>query len=348
MSGRQFNELGKPLFLGDSDIASHVFGFGGNGLLNVPKSKFMFYVKFYRPNGEGGQEWQRGLGFSLKSVDRPKINFDTRVLNQYNRKRIVQTTTNFDAVNFRFLETSNDIVRAMFEEYYNYYYGDPFSHSSYGSVYDVTMEENEAQGNWGMKLPEETASDLYGHFFSHISIYQIFNNVVYQIDLINPKISSYDPDELDYSNGSSPCEISMSIVFEGYVFRGMKRLKDDKALLEDMALDKATFYDVQDLFMEEVSDPLKNSYNPIDGYEQSTFDGVKDILRNTGATVLRGGNVSPKTIAEDVLSTFDKKQGVASANLGVKSVKDVIKGNIKEGIEGLEKLKVFGKPGSLF
>lgn len=348
MSGRQFNDLGKPLFLGDSDIASTVFGFGGSGLLNVPKSKFMFYVKFYRPVGEGGQDWLRGIGFSLKSIDRPKINFETKVLNQYNRKRIVQTTSSFDAVNLRFLDTSNDIVRWMFEEYYNYYYGDPELQATYGSIYDVTALNNEGQGGWGLKTPYESKSDRYGHFFSHISIYQVFNNVVSQVDLINPKIASYDPDELDYSNGGSPSEVNMSIVFEGYVFRGMKRLKEDKSLMEDMALDKATFYDVQDMFMDPVVDPLNGIYDPVEGFQQSTFDGVKGILKNTAATLLRGGNVSVKTIAEDVLDTFDKGQGVASANLGVKSVKNIIKGNIKDGITGLEKLKVFGKPGKLF
>lgn len=348
MSGKQFNNLGKPLFLGDSDIASTVFGFGGSGLLNVPKSKFMFYVKFHRPVGEGGQDWLRGIGFSLKSIDRPKITFETKVLNQYNRKRIVQTTSSFDTVNLRFLDTSNDIVRLMFEEYYNYYYGDPEQHANYGSIYDVTSINNEGQGLWGLKTPNETGSDLYGHFFSHISIYQIFNNVVSQVDLINPKITSYDPDDLDYSNGGSPSEITMNIAFEGYVFRGMKRLKEDASLIEDMALDKATYYDVQDMFMDQVVDPLTGIYDPVEGIQQSTFDGVKGILKNAGATILRGGNVSLGSVAENILDTFDKGQGVASANLGVNSIKDVIKGNVKDGIQGLEKLKVFGKPGKLF
>lgn len=346
MSGRLFDEFGNPLILADSHTASNTFGFGGNWLLNVPKSKFLFYVKFYRPTGDGGSRWARGLGFSIKSIDRPKISFENKVLNQYNRKRIVQTGVNYENVLIRFHDTANDAVQRMFEEYFNFYYGDSSILGLQGPLYDITTAESQEQGGWGFKLPSPTPGDEYGYFFSHATIYQIYNNVAYQTDVVNPKIMSYDPDVLDYE-GTGSSEITMSLSFEGLVYRGLLRLKDNPDLLEEMGLQLSQYYDVADMFMPEMKDPLENTYDPRNPYG-STQDKIDNILRRQTAAIFQGRGVSAERVGLDVLNTFDKSQGVATAKLGADSVGNLINGNVKKGLTGLTKLKVFGGPGDLF
>jgi len=83
-------------FLKDYTHASKTFR--SNGYELAPKYKFLFYVKFSLntvgipalreliPSGA-----QNELGVVVKSAQLPSYTFDTEVMNQYNRKRLVQS-----------------------------------------------------------------------------------------------------------------------------------------------------------------------------------------------------------------------------------------------------------------
>jgi hypothetical protein len=57
-------------------------------------------------------------------VDLPKFTINNETLNQYNRKRVVQTKINYDPVTLTFHDDGGDNVRKMWYAYYNYYYKD--------------------------------------------------------------------------------------------------------------------------------------------------------------------------------------------------------------------------------
>ena len=72
---------------------------------NAPKVKFLFHVYFeinelaYKPpTGDN-------FGILVKSVKLPSYKFDTEIMNQYNRKRLVQTKIKYQVAkiwNYRF------------------------------------------------------------------------------------------------------------------------------------------------------------------------------------------------------------------------------------------------------
>ena len=91
-----------------------------------PKFKFLFHVYFQiNPAAvAGGDANNKNLGLAVKSVKLPSYQFNTHVMNQYNRKRVVQTKIKYDAVDIQFHDDNGNNIRNMWYDYYTYYYKD--------------------------------------------------------------------------------------------------------------------------------------------------------------------------------------------------------------------------------
>lgn len=355
----------KDLMLADSQTAAVNFGFH-SGSFNVPKSKFLFYVQFVKAdaptssstsslasaaqnlvttaqsNSTALADWQRDLGFAVKTIDRPRVAFRTQTLNQYNRKRIVQTGHDFEPLQIKFHDNIKDSLNSMFNQYYQYYYGDSIVAGTGTSVYDVVTPEPYALGQWGFH--PKMADQQYNYFFSHISVYQIFNGQQSQFDLVNPKIVSYNPDDFDYSQGLITNEISMQIAFEQIVYHETTTL--DSGLLTQMGLTSGNYWDVDD--------STKNlTYSTANGNPAGGLgNAIGSVLTQNLASIVTGqGGSSVKDLALSVANQYDANRGIAVGSVGVNSIKDLVSGNTqqgKSGIQGLLKGGLFGSPGSLF
>lgn len=346
LGSRDEDSRGLELMLGDSHTAANTFGLTGSNFQNVPKSKFLYYVKFHRSNDQIktgiGNDWDRGLGLMVKSVDRPRIQFKTETLNQYNRKRVVQTTQDFEPVQFRFYDTVSEIVLSMFTDYYQYYYSNSYMEEGGSSVYDVVTAEGKDIGKWGFRPP--LADQNYGYFFSHITVYQLFSGYVSQFDLINPKIRDFNPDEFEAA-GTGISEIQMSFEYENIVFYQTMPVPDD--LIQEMGLDKAQYWNVE-----------------MPGYETATYgfgngnpagninDAISNVLTQNLASLITGqGTQSVGGIVSSIAGQFDANRGLAVGNTAFKSLKSLVSGDTssaKQGVQGLLKGTLFGTPGKFF
>jgi hypothetical protein len=74
-----------------------------------PRFKFLFHVSFTLNTAEipalsqlAGVNEITSLSYLVKTVDLPKYTIATETLNQYNRKRVVQTKINYDPVTITF------------------------------------------------------------------------------------------------------------------------------------------------------------------------------------------------------------------------------------------------------
>lgn len=241
--GQSIDIQGRPLMVRDSRLASQTFGLGGSSFSSVPKSKFTYYVRFHRAVGNATTAWDQNLGLVVKSLDKPKVSFDTETLNQYNKKRIIQKKAEFGSMNMRLHDTIDNRVLQMFNDYYNFYYADRQNTDDDAWFYDVTLDEFINTGSWGFVPPGGEPNQSY--FFSKIEVIQFYNGIYDQFDLIHPKISSFDPDDLDYSNGETPSEVQLSFEYEGIIQRALgEPLTDD--LIKIMGLDKSGFYETGD------------------------------------------------------------------------------------------------------
>ena len=146
------------------NYADHSFGTvtsGGRPLPELPRSKHAFVVKFYttRNEGSGKKAWRDmllDLSLIVQTCDLPSYQFDTQTLNQYNRKRIIQTKVNWNPISIKFIDTRDNKFQTVLEEYFAWYYKDGREMSkNYGVgayVPDVVMD-NPAIDKFGFQPP---------------------------------------------------------------------------------------------------------------------------------------------------------------------------------------------------
>lgn len=232
--------LGTDEVMRDFTHASRTFSTNSYEL--KPRQKFLFHVSFTINTQE--IPYLRGvfkdeiqqLSLLVKTVDLPKYNVDTETLNQYNRKRVVQTRINYAPVTVTFHDDGGDNARRLWYYYYSYYYKDAthqylapnVTNGSPGAsanrqagfgynardIYSDVMQIKD----WGYvgETWSDGTSSTSGKppFFRDIRIYGMDQRKFAQYVLINPVISAWNHDTYDYSEGSGIMQHTMTIDYE--------------------------------------------------------------------------------------------------------------------------------------
>ncbi len=210
-----------------------------------PRFKFLFHVSFtlnYKEipglSSAMGMDDIKNLSYVVKTVDLPKYTIATDTLNQYNRKRVIQTKINYEPVTLTFHDDYGDNVRNMWYNYFAYYYKDPNNdylnpNSTNGSIGPVgnraagfgynarDIYEDKRTGNvndWGF-IGESwnqgpTTASGKPPFFRDIRIYGLDQHKYAEYVLLNPIITNWSHDQYDYTQGSGIMQNSMTIAYE--------------------------------------------------------------------------------------------------------------------------------------
>lgn len=192
---------------------------------NAPKVKFMFHVYFeinelaYKPpTGDN-------FGILVKSVKLPSYKFDTETLNQYNRKRIVQTKIKYDPIEVVFHDDNQSQIAAMWNAYYQYNYADSINPSdvlgtqAYGdgakyqarNIYNSSIAGDD---NYGYRGGSTNDDGTKVPFFKDITVFGFWQQNFIAYTLINPIITSFAHDTYDYAEGGGVMTNTMSIDYE--------------------------------------------------------------------------------------------------------------------------------------
>jgi hypothetical protein len=225
--------------LRDYTHASKVFT--PNSFELKPRYKFLFHVSFTINNEIPGLTNVIGatqLSYVVKTVDLPKYSIANETLNQYNRKRVIQTKINYDPVTVVFHDDGGDNVRKMWYTYYNYYYKDASQqylapNATNGSLGDSANKvvgfgynardiyNNERIGNvndWGYigEAYNDGTSSASGKpaFFRDIQITGFDQHKTATYVLINPLITAWAHDQYAYAEGAGIMQNTMTIAYE--------------------------------------------------------------------------------------------------------------------------------------
>ena len=238
--------------LRDYTHASKTFRSSGYDL--TPRNKFLFYVYFNLNTNipavanltSGGKS--STIGLLVKTAQLPGYTIDVATMNQYNRKRLVQTKINYNPAQIVFNDDASDLIRNMWYQYYQYYYSDPTY--KYGNTPNQTGVLGQIQVPEVLGGAAYTANDIYSPsrgvqhwglsgqgynnptlqslstalltgpasgqlpFFNDITIYGMNQKSYAQYTMINPLIESWTHDTYDYSQGNGIMTHTMSIRYE--------------------------------------------------------------------------------------------------------------------------------------
>ena len=215
--------------------------FRTNSYQYAPKFKFLFHVYFEINPAVYAKGISQGANFGLavKTIDLPKYSINTATLNQYNRKRLVQTKIQYQPVNIVFHDDNGNLVNDMWYNYYTYYFKDatkPVASSAgrqntnntnagaanYNrrNLYDADITGDEDWGYIGETTqPTGTTSQASQGiskipFFKSIQIFGMNQHNFMQYTLINPVITAFNHDTYDYSQGNGTMANTMTIDYE--------------------------------------------------------------------------------------------------------------------------------------
>ncbi len=201
--------------LGDFQHAARLFTDDSFRLL--PKTKFLFHVSFgINSNALKSLNFkfqhQNEINMLVKKVDLPKFTITTDTLNQYNRKKVVQSKIDYTPITIGFHDDNLGVVRQLWENYYAYYYADPTSAKIPGSYLRSAMLKSDF-----IRAPYGYDNNSSIPFFNNITIYQMARKYWNSYTLVNPVISAWNHDTLSYSD-NNPAEQSMTVAYESVYY----------------------------------------------------------------------------------------------------------------------------------
>lgn len=219
---------------------------------NAPKYKYLFHVYFdinqlaFSRNTVQGNNY----GLFVHDIKLPSYNVNTQQMNQYNRKRIIQTKIKYDPVTISFHDDNFSQVTQMWEAYYKYYYKDggipkvviggvPGNNTQNttgagGTTTTNTLSDynnrttyndsNTGNTDWGYF--GETASGTGTGagtggkvpFFKCITVFGFYQNNFVAYSLINPLITNFAHDTYNYDEGNGTMRNTMTIDYETVVY----------------------------------------------------------------------------------------------------------------------------------
>lgn len=217
--------------------------FGTNNFAQAPKNKFLFHVYFYinpsvYPVGVAGIG--TNFGTLVKDIKLPSYTFNTHVMNQYNRKRIVQTKIRYEPVQITFHDDNANQITQMWNAYYIYYFRD-------GSKPNVTFQGTNTErgqgsngiyntrniyinnivgdNDWGYSaegtkpIQDDNKFEILKiPFFKNITCWSFYGNYWTAYTLINPIITQFAHDQHSYDQGNGVMTNSMTVDYETVVY----------------------------------------------------------------------------------------------------------------------------------
>ena len=231
-------------YLRDYTHASKTFR--PNAYQYAPKFKFLFHVYFEINQSAYAVGLPQGANFGLavKSIKLPSYSFDTHTMNQYNRKRIVQTKIKYDPIDINFHDDNGNLIRNMWYNYYTYYYkdasipvasvsgrqaqqtGNDSTNSPNNTNYNarnIYSQSITGDTNWGYvgETPDSPATNIQASngqtkipFFKNVTIFGFNQHNYVAYTLINPIVNRFAHDTYDYSQGNGTMTNTMTLDYE--------------------------------------------------------------------------------------------------------------------------------------
>lgn len=221
--------------------------FTPNSYANAPKHKFLFHTVFTLSDGVFTGD-QNNFGILVRDVKLPSFQFDTHKMNQYNRKRIVQTKIRYEPVQISFHDDNANTINKLWYAYYTYYYKDAtkpgvyfagnrgglqasgtdpnatgtqqtLANYEFRDIYEESISGNDDWGYIGETAAPGSVSGNKPPFFKDIRIFGFWQHNWTAYVLVNPTITGFNHDTYAYEEGNGVMKNQMSLDYETVVYQ---------------------------------------------------------------------------------------------------------------------------------
>jgi hypothetical protein len=345
-------------FSGDQGVRDYAHAaktFLTNGYQYAPRSKFLFHVYFtintaYIPslrNSFSSNQEIATIGLMVKNIQLPNYNISVDTMNQYNRKRLVQTKIDYQPVQIEFHDDGGDLIRDLWYSYYSYYYKDPsqkydnlapnngnlgplvgtpnaFNYNA-RDIYDNTRTVND----WGyVGESYNDGKDIYSvgrpgkmPFFRDIRIFGMDQHKWASYVLINPMITEWQHDTYDYAQGNGTMSHRMTMRYETVKY-GAGAIGDVRPDNNVVGFADPAYYDT---VVSGITRPGQNATVLGQGGLLDTGIGIAEDLASGGVAGLVGA-------AQKALTAYDTYKGKDLASIANREVRDSAKTIAKAGL----------------
>ena len=184
------------------------------------------------------RDLRKELVWNIKSIDGPKVNLQLDVLNQYNRKRNVYRTRQYDPVNVTFYDTMNSSAMNLWRWLYEFYVLDGRNKSSHywESPTSLPKTNYSVYGNTTLSPAEQFVKEHhYGlnndwnddYLIKSLDLFLIHGQKYTLVRYVNPKITGMDHDIFSY-DGTGPVEIRMQFAYETVLYETINTSFDNQ------------------------------------------------------------------------------------------------------------------------
>ena len=189
-----------------------------------PRQKFLFHVVFNLNTGEIPQlakvfnGKQSTISLLVKSAQLPVYQVAVDELNQYNRKRLIQTKITYQPIQITFHDDGSDVTRSLWYNYFSYYYKDPSHGYNTGTRSNINArdlyDDRRNVSDWGFSGDSFVQGGPKPAFFKDITIYGFDKKKYASYVLVNPIITDWQSDNYDYSGSSDLISSTMTVRYE--------------------------------------------------------------------------------------------------------------------------------------
>lgn len=211
-----------------------------------PKMKFLFRVEFLFKDGVleqfGRADWQRNFTFLIKSVDRPKVDFEYEDVNQYNFRTKVLRQIKHRELTMTFIDDVGNNVYEFFR--FMMMVHSPITRRSVYATQSIAdahvayttgsgMEFSQGLGDINDFAHRGAIGTDIGNVIQAIKVTQLFLNQTNQLDsatkqvsffFINPRMVSFDLDDVNHEV-SEPNLFTMQFDYDFMVMSKMDPLE---------------------------------------------------------------------------------------------------------------------------
>ena len=328
-------------FTRDSHTASATFNQKAEELfINQPRFPFEYYISFNLDTSGTSGDYIKNFFNSgadiisplCKSVEMPSMKIETTPLNQYNRKRLSQSKIAFEPIKMVFHDVCDGKTLQFWDMYYRYYFADgnepgqnqakTVAPSGLSNPNLATPQLSATNTNGNKSTVQNIISDkLDNHNFGFnlptvqntrnliqsIEIYQVHSGLFNQVTLVNPRISAFTHDSLNYATSDKTLEITFTIDYE-YAYYTIQNMELGTGSSSLDFFSKGDFLDPANVAFTQnqaVRHTLYQRNNPsITGIESSLFNSVNNVqsslfnsVNNVQSSILKSASISSSSIS---------------------------------------------------